>query len=205
MHLINHRSDRAAAQAFVELLGWQVKVGHRCRTWQGCTCENPECPVPGAHPVADGSPLLRDAEAVCAALEASPGGALIAPTTAFDAVVVPRDLGSATLAALDAKSRQVPCILTGSTATFLVEAGTGQEAFQGEETPGEVRGGGEGWVALPPSTGCRWDTFPWLDGTVTPRALRPGGDLAGPIADSLLYYRSRLAARTVEVGAEAVA
>ncbi|PJE96332.1 hypothetical protein CUT44_17515 [Streptomyces carminius] len=117
-------------------------------------------------------------------LSQAPGAALIAPTAAFDALVVPRLVGMAALVMLEREAR-VPCIVMGGRAVLLVLSGTGGEAAAvSGRRPVEVRTGTGGWVALPPSHGTRWDTPPWAEPAAAPLRLMHGRDIGCRLAEA---------------------
>ncbi|MER7671333.1 hypothetical protein ABTY61_23105 [Kitasatospora sp. NPDC096128] len=181
MELINTCRPDDAATAYSTSLHWLLSVGYRHRPRQGCTCTEQNCPVPGAHPRPD-SPVYVGPELIVQELEQSPGAGIIAWTTRFDALVLPRSVGLATMAALD-QIAQVPCIVTDDAVTLLVLPATGRFARTFHPDL-EVRSGRSNWIALPPSHGTRWDTPPWVPQTSTPVALLHGVDvgcrLGGP-------------------------
>ncbi|MCX4986916.1 hypothetical protein [Streptomyces sp. NBC_00572] len=107
-------------------------------------------------------------------LDSSPGAGLIAWTTVFDALVVPRDLGMAAMVSLD-RVAPVPCLVAADHAVLLVLPATGRYAV--ENVPGEVRSGSDQWIAVPPTHDVRWDTAPWVEQTATPLTLLHGGDV----------------------------
>ncbi|WP_405656916.1 hypothetical protein [Streptomyces sp. RK9] len=174
MEPINTRAPAAAARAYVQL-GWSVTLGHRLRPRQGCTCDNRNCPAPGAHPFVTPSPRLAEGT-LEEALQSAPGGSLTASTNCFDAVLVPLRVGMVAMLRLDRISL-VPCLVTHQqTAALLVLPATGRYAAVHDSV--EVRTGPDGWLALPPSNGAIWDTPPWTDATNTPHTLL-NGDTVG--------------------------
>ncbi|MFJ4627214.1 hypothetical protein [Streptomyces sp. NPDC088847] len=178
MEPVNTRDTGTAAEAYLAL-EWPLALGHRYRPKQGCTCERPDCPIPGAHPVI-GAPRLDEASLPCA-LETSPGAGLIAFTERFDAVLVPRYIGMAAMVSLDRGTPVTCLVLSREVYALLVLPATGRYAAV---TSGvEVRTGEEGWIPLPPSRGSRWDTPPWLEGTSTPRTLISGDEVRHVLAD----------------------
>jgi hypothetical protein len=178
MEPINTRSPATAASAYLAL-EWPLTVGHRYRPKRGCTCGRTDCPIPGAHPVPGAEPL--DEGNLTAVLDASPGAGLIASTSRFDAVLVPRQIGMAAMVLLD-RNVPVTCLLSGAdTYALLVLPATGRFAAVDERV--QVRTGPEGWVALPPSRGVRWDTPPWIEGTTEPRRLVHGSEIRPALAD----------------------
>ncbi|MEW1637491.1 hypothetical protein AB0469_25890 [Streptomyces sp. NPDC093801] len=186
MEPIDTRDPAAAAGAYTRILNWPLTVGYRYRPRQGCTCGNPRCPTPGAHPV-PGPPNLRDQHEMIRELEAAPGAGLIIWTTRFDAVIVPRAVGMAAMVALDHLAH-VPCLVTEAHATLLVLPATGRYAQRGE-TSAQVRSGSCQWIAAPPTHGVRWDAPPWLEGTSTPAALLHGGDVGLRLRDAYKTVR----------------
>lgn len=178
MEPINTRSPAAAARAYLAL-EWPLVVGHRNRPRQGCTCAVEDCAVAGAHPL-PAAPRLEEAT-LAATLEAAPGCGLIAVTERFDAVLVPRQIGMAAMVLLD-RQEPTPCvILDRDRYALLVLPSTGRYALAHESV--EVRTGPDGWLALPPSRGVRWDTPPWFEGMPQPRPLRHGQEIGRVLAD----------------------
>ncbi|MFM9590682.1 hypothetical protein ACKI16_29270 [Streptomyces scabiei] len=177
MEPINTCDPAAAVRAYMAL-HWPVGLGHRYRPRQGCTCEQTDCPAPGAHPGPQPTTWLT-ADTVDAAVRTAPGVGVIAGTERFDAVVVPRFAGMAVVAWLD-RVMPVPCLVSETTATLLVLPATGRYAQVDPRV--EVRAGSGGWIALPPSRGYHWDTPPWIESTVAPRALLHGGDIGRHLA-----------------------
>lgn len=180
---INTRDPAAAATAYTTILGWPMALGHRYRPRGGCTCGNPECPTPGAHPL-DGGLAVTSKD-----VAATPGVALIATTAAFDALLVPKRVGMAAMASLD-RIAPVPCLTDNAQAVLLVLPATGRYALASQPSPTvELRSGPEQWLALPPSRGTRWDTPPWNEQTGHPVALLHGGDVR-PHLDKALAYEA---------------
>lgn len=173
MELINTRRPDDAATAY-SALNWPLSVGYRHRPRQGCTCGDPSCPAPGAHPRSD-SPIFFNPELIIAELEESPGAGLIAWTTRFDALVLPRAVGMAAMVVLE-RVAQVPCIVTGESVILLVLPATGRYASVACGDL-EVRSGSGNWIAVPPSHGTRWDTPPWVPQTNSPVVLLHGADV----------------------------
>lgn len=173
MKPINTRSAADAACSYAGILHWPLLVGHRFRPRQGCTCERPNCPTPGAHPL-PGRLTVPGRRRFARQLRAAPSAALIAPTTAFDALVVPQHVGLTAIVSLESLA-PVPCLIDGEHAVLLVLPATGRYA-QALGLPIEVRTGPDQWVALPPSHGVRWDTHPWIEQTTMPVQLLHGQD-----------------------------
>lgn len=170
---INTRDPRAAGRAYLAL-EWPLRLGHRFRPRRGCTCGQTNCGAPGAHPPVCPSPQLLE-ESLAGALETSPGASLITATTHFDAVFVPRSIGLHAMVLLDGQAG-MPCLLYGDhEAVLLVLPATGRYCLVHDEVT--VRSGDDGWVALPPSRGVRWDTPPWIESTGAPRRLTHGEDV----------------------------
>jgi hypothetical protein len=185
MEPINTRSTAAAARAYLSL-EWPIHVGHRFRPKQGCTCDRTDCPIPGAHPRSDAERL--DERSLLAELEEMPGAGLIAFTERFDAVLVPRRVGMAAMVLLD-REKSVTCLVAApETYALLVLPATGRYAAVTDEV--EVRTGPEGWVALPPSRGVRWDTPPWIEATPEPRKLVHGAEIRHALADCFQVART---------------
>lgn len=178
MEPINTRSPAAAARGYLTL-EWPLVMGHRHRPRQGCTCGAEGCAVAGAHPL----PVLRPLETASLAeeLEAAPGAGVIAVTERFDAVLVPRRIGMAAMVLLD-RDMPTPCLVQEPDRyALLVLPSTGRHALAHEAV--EVRSGPEGWVAVPPSRGVRWDTPPWYEGTTNPRPLMHGQNVGRVLAE----------------------
>ncbi|MFJ3249036.1 hypothetical protein [Streptomyces sp. NPDC086782] len=179
---INTRDPAAAAHAYLAL-EWPLAIGHRDRPRSRCTCSNLSCGVPGAHPLPQFRRLA--ASPVDDQLRESLGAGLIARTQRFDAVLVPRDVGMAAMVEFDRRQISPPCIVSETgTCAMLVLPATGRYALVAEAV--EVRTGPEGWIALPPSRGLRWDTLPWYEGTDKPRDLVHGDEIRHVLADSVM-------------------
>ncbi|KAB7850109.1 hypothetical protein [Streptomyces mobaraensis] len=193
------RDALACARAYTKTLGWPVTRGHRYRPRAGCTCRDTTdapCPTPGAHPVTGPPAEERDDDL------ALPGASLIAPTLAFDIVIAPSRVGMAAMVSLDRETR-VPCAVTRDEAALFTQAGTGRYAIDAlTSTCLVVRTGPEGWVALPPSHGVRWDTPPWDEASGAALPLPHGGRLhahftkavrlAGTEAEAVAPHRVKL-------------
>ncbi|MFE7531101.1 hypothetical protein ACFU7Y_36140 [Kitasatospora sp. NPDC057542] len=121
-------------------------------------------------------------ERVVEELEESPGAGLIAWTTRFDALVVPRDVGMAAMVVLE-KVAQVPCIVTDESVTLLTLPATGRYA-KADRAGVKVRSGPSDWIAVPPSHGTRWDTPPWVPQTNHPTVLLHGADVGRRLAEA---------------------
>ncbi|MFG2918571.1 hypothetical protein ACGF0D_37515 [Kitasatospora sp. NPDC048298] len=119
--------------------------------------------------------MFSDPELVISELEESPGAGLIAWTTRFDALLLPRTIGMAAMVVLE-KVAQVPCIVTVESVILLVLPATGRYASASCDDL-EVRSGPGDWIAVPPSHGTRWDTPPWVPQTNTPAVLLHGADV----------------------------
>jgi hypothetical protein len=170
-----------AACAYISVLNWPLAVGYRHRPRQGCTCERTDCPTPGAHSLR-GATATSELPRFLRELEAAPGAALIAPTTAFDALVVPVRTGMSAMTELEHLA-PVPCIVQGDSAVLLVLPATGRyAAVAGCGLPLDIRSGPEQSIALPPTHGNRWDTHPWIDNTSTAIPLLHGQDVGRRLA-----------------------
>lgn len=185
---INTRHPATAARAY-QALGWPLVIGHRHRPRGGCTCGNPQCPTPGAHPRPGRLTPLGEQQ-LLEQLDTQPGAALIATTAAIDAVVLPRVCGMAAMASLD-RIAPVPCLTEGERAILLVLPATGRYALAEQHPAVQVRGGPEQWIPLPPTHGTRWDTPPWNEQTHQPVALLHGGDLKPHLAAALAQAGGR--------------
>jgi hypothetical protein len=167
-------------------------LGHRCRPRQGCTCDDRTCGVPGAHPLPQGRPLVADR--LEEQLRESLGAGLIARTERFDAVVVPRHVGMAAMIEFDRLEITPPCLLAEPhVCVLLVLPATGRYARVADDV--EVRSGSDGWVALPPSRGVRWDTLPWYEGTYTPRPLAHGREVSGVLSNCFAVFSGAVNSR----------
>ncbi|MGW2421423.1 hypothetical protein ACWC0C_19615 [Streptomyces sp. NPDC001709] len=185
---ISTQDAAACSAAYTNILGWPIAPGHRHRPRGGCTCGEPDaCPGSGAHPLP--GPLTPSPEdGLTAELNASPGAALIAPTVAFDAIVLPKWSGLSVVMWLDRYGKAVPCLLQGEdNAVLLVLPATGRYALPEDANSStvDVRSGPEQWVALPPSHGIRWDQPPWHEQTHQPLPLIHGKDLLLPLTEAL--------------------
>lgn len=147
---INTSDPAAAAHAYTSL-EWSLTLGHRYRPRGGCTCENSECPTPGAHPL-PGSLTVLSPERLYDGLASTPGASIIATTTACDAISVPKRTGMAAMASLD-RLAPVPCLTAGSWAILLVLPATGRYAL-GSQQHADVTllSGPRHWIPLPPRT-----------------------------------------------------
>ncbi len=184
MRPINTRDPALAARAYTNVLNWPIAVGHRYRPRQGCTCANAACPTPGAHPNTKGLASTRGCHADWD-IETAPGAALIAHTASFDALVMPRRIGMATMVALD-RVAPVPCLTDTARAILFMLPATGRYALGDEPPPFiELRTGSRQWIALPPSHGTRWDTPPWNEQTSAPIPLLHGGDIRPRLAEAI--------------------
>lgn len=185
MSPVNTRDSAAAARSYLAL-EWSLTLGHRYRPEEGCTCERDGCAIPGAHPVPDAARLTE--ASLADALKSSPGAGLIALTDRFDAVLVPREVGMAAMVMLDRDTPVTCLVVQPHTYALLVLPATGR--YAAVDPAVEVRTGPEGWVALPPSRGVRWDTPPWIEGTSEPRRLISGGGLRHVLSDCFLIVRT---------------
>lgn len=184
MEPINTRDPAATACAYLGL-EWPLALGHRYRPRQGCTCENTNCPAPGAHPLPAPFAALT-LETVRDALEQAPGAGLIAGTERFDALTLPRYAAMAAMVQLDRIS-PVPCILREGSATLLVLPATGRYAVV--EPRVKLRTGSGQWIALPPSHGVSWETPPWIDPTPARRELLHGAEVGRILTQIFNYVR----------------
>ncbi|MBB1255422.1 hypothetical protein H3146_18970 [Streptomyces sp. OF3] len=175
----------AYAAAYTARLGWSVAPGHGHRPRRGCTCGDRECRTSGAHPRVSWVAGVEQAR-VRAEFAAAPGAGVVAPTVPFDAVVLPRQFGMAVMVRLD-RAGPVPCTVTDSAATLLVQAGTGMVLHNAGGIV-EVRSGPDRWVALPPSHGVRWDTPPWHEPGGAALTLPHARALVQPIAEVARYF-----------------
>ncbi|MFD5509045.1 hypothetical protein ACFWIB_14880 [Streptomyces sp. NPDC127051] len=183
---INTHDPATAAETYTVTLGWPIAIGHRYRPRGGCTCSNPTCPTPGAHPL-PGALAVAARALPGSELAAAPGAALIATTAACDALVMPRRIGMATMVSLD-RVAPVPCLIDSSRAFLLVLPATGRYALGGRTGSAvELRSGPQQWIALPPSNGTRWDTPPWNEQTNDPIPLLHGGDVRAHLTEALAY------------------
>ncbi|MEV6740455.1 hypothetical protein AB0N14_27295 [Streptomyces sp. NPDC051104] len=126
-------------------------------------------------------------DSLAGALETSPGASLIAATTHFDAVVLPRAIGLHAMVLLDGRTG-VPCLMQGDTTVLLVLPATGRYCLVHADV--ELRSGEDGWVALPPSNGVRWDTPPWIEATGDPRKLMHGEDVGEVLRQCFNYVNA---------------
>jgi hypothetical protein len=108
------------------------------------------------------------------------------PCAAFDALSLPRPAGTDALLRLDRLDLSVPSLISAEQVTLLVAAGTG--ARLGGLPGVEVASGSNAWLALPPTTGVRWDTMPWSTASPAPLELLDGRRVRGALADGLRLY-----------------
>ncbi|AWZ03544.1 MULTISPECIES: hypothetical protein [unclassified Streptomyces] len=132
-----------------------------------------------AWPLIVGSDIVS-AHRALALVQEAPGRLELQTTcSAFDAVIVPAVLGADLLVLADRRGQDpapVPSLVYGTGETVLLVApGTaapliGVAGVRVESGPG-------GRIALPPSGGSRWDTWPWALDEPTPATLSDGGCL----------------------------
>ncbi|GGZ55897.1 hypothetical protein GCM10010387_57520 [Streptomyces inusitatus] len=183
------QDPQAAAHTYTQTLGWPIAVGHRYRPRAGCTCQNPTCPTPGAHP----RPGTRHTD-IGQELRETPSASIICQTICFDALVMPHPVAMAAMVRLEAEAPvPVPCLyLPSRHAALLVLPGTGTAALSARSQPVvAVRTGPDDWVPLPPSHDVRWDTPPWAEPTGGPVQLLPGGELRTHLSRSCLRNPSQ--------------
>lgn len=198
---INTWSPASAARSYISVLGWSVRLGHRHRPRQGCTCGNPVCETPGAHSTDDELRPLEFGD-VEATLESAPGAAIIAATDCFDAVIVPVRIAMAALVSLE-REAPVPCLtIHGQQAVLLVLPATGR--YSAGRPDMQVRTGAGSWVALPPSHGVRWDTPPWNEQTNKPLPLLHGSDVGRHLAEAFALVDGEQVVAELPQTAEAV-
>lgn len=111
------------------------------------------------------------------------GQLVLAACTQFDAVILPRLLGTVVLA--QAEPTTPPSIISGSeSVTVLVRAGTGH-VLSTLAALAQLRRGSAGQILLPPSPGQRWDSLPWDPATGTLTALPDGASLVKALQQAL--------------------
>ncbi|MFJ4772670.1 bifunctional DNA primase/polymerase [Streptomyces uncialis] len=184
--LLSRRSDGrpeilGAALTFATQWQWPVLpgVGTRPRD-AGCSCSDPDCVVPGAHPFDPGLLAATTDERMVRWWWTNRPGAPVILATGGDApcaVSLPALAGARALAALDlAGMRLGPVIATPDRWALLVAPYSleqlGELLYAKDHVPGSLRFHGEGgYIALPPSvTGAgqiRWERAP-LPGSATP-------------------------------------
>lgn len=181
--LLPARDPAAHAVAYASRLGWRIGRGHRYRPRGGCGCRELKggtpCPAPGAHPLPHWAADTR-IERLKEEFRAAPGAGVIAATTAFDAVVLPRRVGMAAMVCLD-RQGPTPCLLRDDVVVLLVQPRTGGALAN---LAVEIRAGDDDWIALPPSHGVMWDTPPWDDVTGDALTLRSGLDAHACVAEA---------------------
>ncbi|MEU5212129.1 bifunctional DNA primase/polymerase [Streptomyces sp. NPDC020742] len=100
-------SEITAVAEYTGLWGWDVVPGARAARAGGrteCSCGAPDCPSPGAHPLAFGEELAAGAtlEKAAAAWARTPGAAVLLPVgRAFDVLDVPEPAGRNALGRLE--------------------------------------------------------------------------------------------------------
>lgn len=184
---IGTRSGRGAGQlgaalTFATAWRWPVLpgVGLDRRGGGRCACPDPECVVPGAHPLDPGLLAASTDERMVRWWWTNRPAAPVVLATggrAPCAVSLPADAGERALAALDeAGIRLGPVVATESRVFILVApyslAQLGELLHAQDHVPGSLRFHGEGgYLALPPSgTGrgtVRWERAP-LPGSAAP-------------------------------------
>ncbi|MFJ2771624.1 bifunctional DNA primase/polymerase [Streptomyces sp. NPDC087300] len=171
-----------AALTFATAWRWPVLpgVGLDRRDGTRCACPDPDCVVPGAHPLDPGLlAATTDERMVRWWWTNRPGAPVVLATggSAPCAVSLPADAGLRALAALDdAGIRLGPVVATESRVHLLVApysmAQLGELLYAKDWVPGSLRFHGEGgYLALPPSgTGqgqVHWERAP-LPGSAAP-------------------------------------
>jgi hypothetical protein len=126
-----------AVAAYTGLCGWAVTPGARAGHGGGsgpgeCSCADPDCPAPGAHPLpyAGEVPAGATMEQVTAIWEEVPGAAVLLPAgRAFDVIEVAERSGRRALARLERMGLRLgPVIVTPSArAQFFVAPGAADE------------------------------------------------------------------------------
>lgn len=121
------------------------------------------------------------------------GSVLFARCDAFDAVSVPRGIGSGLMLRAEASAVPAPpCVLGRTSATVLVKAGTGAglvglAGMAGGRGFGLRSGSGQ-WIAVPPAGGLTWDTPPRTGGPGASGHLPAGQSLAPALLQALRAY-----------------
>ncbi len=180
---LSRRPDaRGAAVFYASAWQWPVLPGAGCRERGSrcCSCPDPDCAAPGAHPFEPGLlAATTDERMVRWWWTRRPWAPVLLATggRAPCAVSLPAPEGERALAALDAMQMRLgPVLATPERVTFLVAPYTlprlGELLYAKDHVPGSLRFHGEGgYVALPPSeTGAgpvRWERAP-LPGSSTP-------------------------------------
>ncbi|MCY0932115.1 hypothetical protein OTB20_39285 [Streptomyces sp. H27-H1] len=122
-----------------------------------------------AWPLIVGSDIVSARRAI-ALLGDAPDLVLRTTCSAFDAVIVPGGLGSDLLVLADRRDQSlppIPSLAYGSGEKVLLVAPGTAGPLNGV-AGARVESGPGGRIALPPSGGARWDTWPW-----TPAEPRP--------------------------------
>ncbi|GAA1898479.1 bifunctional DNA primase/polymerase [Streptomyces sodiiphilus] len=161
--------DLDAVAEYTGLWGWDVVPGTRARpSAEGqppeCSCGDPGCPSPGAHPLDPGAVIRAGTplEAVTRAWHRTPGASILLPTgRAFDAIEVPSAAGRRAVLRLERMGLPLGPVAAGphGRTWFLVAPGAA--------------------AALPDllyRTG-------WDDTALDLRGLGPGGHITAPPSD----------------------
>ncbi|MDB1089634.1 bifunctional DNA primase/polymerase [Streptomyces sp. ACA25] len=181
--------EGTAVAEYTGLWGWDVQPGTRIRRLAGgragCSCENAECPLPGAHPrnpallIRAGSPLHE----VAAAWERTPGATVLLPVgRTFDVIDVPGAAGHRALARLERLA--LPCgpvaVAPHGRAWFFVAPGAAAELTGLLYRAGwdgallDLRGLGPGaHITAPPSDHAGLGPVRWLRPPDLETAARP--------------------------------
>ncbi|MER6516726.1 hypothetical protein ABT246_07625 [Streptomyces sp. NPDC001553] len=128
-----------------------------------------------AWPLIVGSDIVS-ARGALSLLREAPGLELQTTCSAFDAVIVPAVLGSDLLVLADRRDQALPpfpSLAYGSGQKLLLVA-PGTAATLTGVAGVRVESGPGGRIALPPSGGARWDTWPWALSEPTPVTLTDG-------------------------------
>ncbi|MFF2013820.1 hypothetical protein ACFVWY_32800 [Streptomyces sp. NPDC058195] len=132
---------------------------------------------------------IVSADRAIAELTTDPNTQLATYCSAFDAVTVPHAVGMEAMVLFGRqKLGPVPCLVADSShVVLLVEAGTGRPLSDLADSVTVAAGPGES-LALPPTTGLRWDTFPWSTQDSAPCPLPGGPSLRPCLADALRLH-----------------
>lgn len=136
----------------------------------------------------DGQPASADD--VMSVWQHDPHVPLQTPCQTFDLLRVPLGVGPMLLLMIDRQLRRpVPCLRSNDALMFLVRQGTAVLAAAEEPQTLKAASGPEVLLVLPPTSGVRWDTPPWLPSVAQPVELPDARELLVPLRETLPFFR----------------
>ncbi|MEV7420778.1 bifunctional DNA primase/polymerase [Streptomyces sp. NPDC089919] len=178
-------SECTAVAEYTGLWGWDVVPGARATAAGECSCGDPRCPAPGAHPLdfAPEVPAGATLDEVSAAWEQFPGAAVLLPAgRSFDVIEVAAEAGRRALVRLERMGLPLgPVAVTPrDRAQFFVAPGAAAELPQllyrmgWDDADLDLRALGAGsFVTAPPSDHAGMGAVGWLRPPALDGAGRP--------------------------------